>query len=335
MKIMTKILLGSGLVLMAHTALADCKVSQNHQVDFGKYSSIQIYDGRLSSQVFNSGFGCRGLVAVANWALIKYKVNNLPSNLTNSANGDVLNISFRDDNHASISQGVENILSKFDFLTLFNGPDNSIPFYATINPGQNVSPGVYESKTPFNLRWYYSVPDIAIFGVGRFFESPGFERGAGSNVRNWGAGEAATTNFKITIDPDCRISVQDVNLGTAVFANQLQPVYTDVGIRCSSRTPYSVIINDGLSPNGGQRRLRSTNNPNSYINYDIYKNTINERWGSNGQQAWSSARATQNAGNYDGRTGQTFRMRTEVTKNNPDNLPAGQYTDKLIMQINF
>lgn len=334
MKIMTKILLGSGLVLMAHTALANCTVNQNHQVNFGKYSSIQIYDGRLSSQVFNSGFACRGLVAVANWALIKYKVNNLPSNLTNSANGDVLNISFRDDNNASISQGVENILSKFDFLTLFNGPDNSIPFYATINPGQNVSPGVYESKTPFNLRWYYSVPDIAIFGVGRFFESPGFERGAGSNVRNWGAGEAATTNFKITIDPDCRISVQDVNLGTAVFANQLDQVYTDVGVRCSSRTPYSVAINDGSHSNGGQRRLKSTSS-NHYINYDIYKNFYDQRWGSTGTQPWISDHATNNGGVYDGKTIQIFKMRTKVTPNNPENLPGGQYTDRLRMEIRF
>lgn len=334
MKIMTKILLCSGLVLLSYSAVASCTVNQNHQVNFGKYSSIQISEGRLTSEVFHSGFACRGLVAVSNWALIKYKVNNLPSNLINTANGDVLNITFRDENNANISQGAENILSKYDFLTLFNGPDNSIPFYATVNAGQNVSPGIYESKTPFNLRWYYSVPDIAILGVGRFFESPGFQRGVGSNVRNWGSGEAATSHFKITIDPDCRISVQNVNLGTATFANQLQQVYTDVGVRCSSRTPYSVAINDGSHSNGGQRRLKLTTG-NSYINYDIYKNNYDERWGSTGVEPWVSSRATQNGGVHDGRTTQIFKMRTEVTKNNPDNLPGGQYQDNLRLEIRF
>lgn len=335
MKIMTKALWATGLLTLSAQIYADCTISQNYLVEFPNRSSIDLGEGKTTAQSFNSGLKCSGALGLANTAYIKYKVETVIPQLINSNTNEALSFSLRDSSNNPVSNGTEKDLTEFDFITIFNGPDNSIPFYATLNAGQTVSPGVYESKQQFRVRWYYSVPNFAFGGGGIFHESPRFRRPGTFNKLEWGAGEVSSTYFRIKIERDCRISVQDVNLGTAVFANQLEPVYTEVGVRCSSRTPYSVAINDGSNSNGGQRRLRSANSPYRYINYDIYKNTLNERWGSNGQQTWSSARATQNAGNHDGRTVQRFRMRTEVIKNNPDNLPGGQYKDNLRMEIRF
>lgn len=334
MKIMIKTLVCAGSFVLAGHVYAACTQSQNEWVVFENQPSIDISEGKFTAQKFNSGLKCDGLASVTSRTHMRYLVSSVPSVLRNSETGETLNIHFRDDDNHSVNAGVTNDLSKTAIFSIFSGPEGSIPFSAFVDAGQIISPGIYNSTVQFRLKWYYSVPVLAAGPFGFFDNSPGFRRGVGDRVISWGSGVDSTTHFRITIKPDCRISVQDVNLGTAAFANQLEQVYTDVGVRCSARTPYSVAINDGSHSNGGQRRLKSTSS-NHYINYDIYKNFYDQRWGSTGAQPWISDHATNNGGIYDGRAIQIFKMRTKVTPNNPDNLPGGQYTDKLIMQIIF
>lgn len=331
-KIIVKTIVFLGLATLSVQVLADCKQSQNAWVDFPKQSSIHLTEVGFSNQSFNSGLNCTGILALANNGYVKYRVIGLPTQLQNTQNSDAINIYIKDTSEKDATEGAEHDLSKFDLISLFNGPNNSIPFYVFMDAGQMLSPGTYQSTTQFRLRWYYSVPAVALLGVGKFHESPGFIR-SGIEGPQWGSGVESSTNFRIVIEPDCRVSTQNISLGSAAFAAQLQPVYTEVGIRCSAKTPYSVSINNGTYASAHQRRLRSSSG--HYIYYDIFKGTSNQRWGSAGDELWNSADASSQASIYDGKTIQIFNMRTEASKNNLDTLPAGTYKDSLRMEVKF
>ena len=110
------------------------------------------------------------------------------------------------------------------------------------------------ADSPLKVKWFYSVPAVAIVGIGVFFESPGFRRGALGIGFNCGEGRLAwfTLNYRTARLPNFS---QDVNFGTAAFASKLEPVQSSMGIRCSVNTPYYVSLNNGLS------RKMATNEP--------------------------------------------------------------------------
>ena len=111
-------------------------------------------------------------------------------------------------------------MSSFTLVNLLAGL-MAITFYIRLPAGQSVSPGVYQADSPLKVKWFYSVPAVAIVGIGVFFESPGFRRGALGIGFNWGSGADSLGSLSITVLPDCRILAQDVNFGTAAFASSL------------------------------------------------------------------------------------------------------------------
>ena len=155
------------------------------------------------------------------------------------------------------------------------------------------------------------MPAVAIVGIGVFFESPGFRRGALGIGFNWGSGADSLGSLSITVLPDCRILAQDVNFGTAAFASKLEPVQSSMGIRCSVNTPYYVSLNNGLSPQNGNQRAMKSQTGNTFLKYDIFKNSSNDRWGS-GNERWSSLNATINPGVHNGVTQQNYVFTTKL-----------------------
>jgi len=258
----------------------------------------------------------------------------MPANYINSVTGERLIVNYLDTNSNPINVGQERDLSSFTIINFFTGPNGSLPFYAKINPGQTVSPGIYRSETPFKVKWYYSVPAIAVIGIGFFFESPGFKRPGIFSDLNWGSGSYASLNLSIEVLPDCRIATNDVNFGTAAFASEFQPVKTSMGIRCSVKTPYKVSLNDGLYPQNGNQRAMKSETGNNYMSYEIYKNSTTERWGRNNEQ-WLSDVATTNPGIYDGNTQQGYAFTTKILDTNSLSLPAGKYSDTVTVQVEF
>jgi spore coat protein U-like protein len=161
-------------------------------------------------------------------------------------------VNYLDTNSNPITVGQRRDMSSFTIINFFTGPNGALPFYAKINPGQAVSPGIYRAETPFKVKWYYSVPAIAVAGIGFYFSSPGFNRGIFGIGFDWGSGSDSSLNLSIEVLPDCRIATNDVNFGTAAFADAFTPVKTSMGIRCSVKTPYKVSLNDGLYPQNGK-----------------------------------------------------------------------------------
>ncbi|MFW1747759.1 spore coat protein U domain-containing protein [Acinetobacter guillouiae] len=325
----------SGLILITAQSYADCSVNSSGNVSIGKVPSITLAENGVQSSQFSAGLSCGGFsLAALNTTYLKYRVDQMPINYINSVTGERLIVNYLDTNSNPISVGQERDLSGFTIINFFTGPNGALPFYAKINPGQTVSPGIYRSETPFKVKWYYSVPAIAVIGIGFFFESPGFKRPGIFSDLNWGSGSDASLNLSIEVLPDCRIATNDVNFGTAAFASEFQPVKTSMGIRCSVKTPYKVSLNDGLYPQNGNQRAMKSETGNNYMSYEIYKNSTTERWGRNNEQ-WLSDVATTNPGIYDGNTQQGYAFTTKILDTNSLSLPAGKYSDTVTVQVEF
>lgn len=264
----------------------------------------------------------------------------MPKNYINSVTGEQLTARYFDTGNNSISEGSEKDLGGFSLIDIFSGPGGSLQFKAKVDPGQSVSPGTYKAEKSFKLTWWYSVPDAGVGPLSTKFESPGFSRGPfglgpDSWRGSWGSGRDASFDLSLEVLPDCRIATNDVNFGTAAFATAFEPVQTSMGIRCSVKTPYKVGLNNGLYPQSGNQRAMKTSSGNNFLRYEIYKNTTSERWGSNGSEQWLSTNATTNAGVYDAKTQQGYTFTTKILENNPDNLPAGVYSDTITVQVEF
>jgi len=335
-KIIPAGLLFSGLILINAQSHAECDVNSSGKVSMGQVPSITLAESGVASNQFSAGLKCEGFsLAFANITYLKYRVDQIPVNYINSVTGERLTINYLDTNKNPINLGKEVEMNTFSLVNFFNGPEGSLPFYAKINPGQTVSPGIYRAETPFKVKWYHSVPAFAFIGAGFFYESPGFNRGFLGFGFNWGTGKDASLDLSVEVLPDCRIATNDVNFGTAPFATAFKPVNTSMGIRCSVKTPYYVSLNNGLYPQNGNQRAMKSNNGNNYLTYEIYKNATTERWGNNASERWSSANATTNAGNYNGITQQSYAFTTKILETNPDNLPAGNYNDTVTIQVEF
>ena len=334
-KIIPAGLLFSGLILITAQSQAACVITSSGNVTMGAISSMTLAEQGTQSNQFSAGLRCEGFsLALANMTYLKYRVDQMPINYINSGTGESLTVDYLDTNNKAIGLGKEVDMSAFSLLNFFTGPNGALPFYAKINSGQNVSPGRYTADKSFKVKWYYSVPELAFIGIGSFFESPGFNRGGLITAFNWGTGSDANLNLYIDVLPDCRISTNAVNFGTSPFADVFTPVQTSLGVRCSVFTPYHVGLNNGLYPQSGNQRAMKASSSNNYLHYEIYKNASTERWGSSGNERWSSLEATTNPGQHN-TSQQGFAFTTKILDTNPSNLPAGNYSDTVTVNVEF
>ena len=335
MKTIRRCLSFFGLLALCQLSSAACSTVSATGVDLGEFPSISFSETGVSSGITRSGLNCNGLsIGLIATSYIRYAVTNLDPRLINTHNGDVLYLSLKDQNQNPISQGSENTDTSTKILSLFDTNTGDLPFYATIDAGQQVSPGTYQSINPIVIRWYYAIPTIAATCLlGNYYKSPGLVMNMFScGVANWGQGIESQVSYRITILPDCRIIANDINFGAAAFAAQFQPVQSSLGVRCSAKTPYSVGLDDGQHFANNQRHMQ---NGDSQLSYEIFKLSDQQRWGKNAAERWSSDAASSNAGIYDGKTQQSYMMRAEILPSNADNLPAGNYSDRIVVDISF
>lgn len=328
-------LLCTGLIMTITHSYAECHVSTSGNVSIGKVPSISMTESGIQSSQFNAGLNCQSLLTIFTTSYIKYKIVEIPKNYINSVTGEQLTVSYLDTSDKPLSDGSERELGGFSIIDIFSGPGGSLEFKAKVDLGQSVSPGIYRAESLFKLKWYYYVPGLGLGPFASYYQSPGFTLGWFGGVSSWGDGRDASLSLSVEVLPDCRVVTRDVNFGTAAFATAFEPVQTSMGIRCSVKTPYKVGLNNGLYPQSGNQRAMKTSSGNNFLRYEIYKNTTSERWGSNGSEQWLSTNATTNAGVYDAKTQQGYTFTTKILENNPDNLPAGVYSDTITVQVEF
>lgn len=328
------------LLLFSTThSYAACK-ALNETIDLGQFASIRFSEIGLSNAHIKSGLNCADLsLGVVSTTYLKYQVIQLPKKLVSTQDpSNEIAINFKDHKSNPMTEGTEKDISDTDLIALFNGTNGDLAFSINIAAGQYIAPGTYVNTEAAMLRWYYAIP-IASAGceaIG-YDMSPGFvlqNNFVSCEVSNWGDGVVSTLHYKIIILPDCRISLSNINFGSAPFPSALQPVSTSLGIICSAKTPYSVSLNDGQNMQNGQRRMKNATG-SYYLAYEIYKGSDKQRWGSQGEQLWISSAASINGEVSDGKKQQIFSYRTEIKELDTTSIATGVYTDNITVEVNF
>lgn len=123
--------------------------------------------------------------------------------------------------------------------------------------------------------------------------------------------------------PTCRVSGGSMDFG--LIPSLASPIDASVAIsaRCSASTPYTVSLNDGLSPSG--LMMRRMNNGAEMMRYDLYKNAGRTApWGSD---TGFNVAAT---GSGSSQSYTVFgRIPAQITP------PVGTYTDTVLITVSY
>jgi spore coat protein U-like protein len=93
---------------------------------------------------------------------------------------------------------------------------------------------------------------------------------ATSAVPAHAATATATLSVQVTITASCTIAASTMNFGSVSGTTLLLSVVTgtaSVSVTCSSGTPYSIGMDNGLNASGAQRRLASSGN---FLAYGLF-----------------------------------------------------------------
>lgn len=202
------------------------------------------------------------------------------------------------------------ILAKLLTSTTF-----TIPITFQTTPGQNVAAGQYKVKVDLLIAWNI----CGTLGVGNIL-----------CVNQQNSSTTLSPELTLTVTNDCiTIDAPNVDFGNAPLVSGLPDVAQSIGITCTKGSVYSVGISDGQNAVNGVRQMISGSNR---IAYDIYQDTpAASRWGSSGNQRWSSAASSSLSS--DGLTRYyKYLARILSGQSTP---AAGTYTDMLVVDITF
>lgn len=308
-------------------ARADCNTSTS-TVDLGSHTSLYLADNAVDSSG-QGGLSCTGALSLLEPSYIKVRMESSSFLLSGPGGPDIPFTVAAIRNGTPLTNGTEADLSSLDVLTLFSGPDNTVPFYFSTAATPALQAGTYTSS--ITVRWFYSVAAIGLLGLGVYYESPGFVRPLLSlGEPTWGTGVATTIPITLVVTNDCVISAPDVDFGAAPLVGGFDPVTQSISIRCSAGATYSVGLSNGNHYADGSRRMASGSD---YLRYNLFKSDRSV-WGSSGSERWSSDAASVNPGLYDGSTRQQFTYSAEIdaTQITP---PNGTYTDSIVVDVQF
>lgn len=330
-----------GFIWSSQSFAVTCTIFANKVSEFESLTTFELEDKGAIQKQFTSGLSCDGVALnTSTRTYLRYQTVSLSNELINSQTNDKIQIQyFGNDRSTPLSPTAPPVdISFTNGINVFEGTDKSVRFYYSIPAGQVVAPGIYKISEPLKIQWWYSVPGIGVGVIGILYEnSPGFQRPLNpftKDPRSWGTGVLASIDIQIEIKADCSIETKDVNFTPAPFADAFQPVVTEMGVRCSSKTPYNVSLNNGSYPQGGNQRAMKHASSNNFLKYEIYKNQTSQRWGQAGEK-WSSSDASINPGIHDGLAQQKYTFTTRILNDNPQNLPAGEYTDNVTVTVDF
>lgn len=148
-----------------------------------------------------------------------------------------------------------------------------------------------------------------------------------------GTASAAASSWTATVQPNCLISAASLNFGTVGLITSNIDALGSIGLQCTSNSPWSVSLDNGLNASGSQRRMR-LGATGSYISYGLYVDAAR----GNAWQATSSASACTSGGGScllgvgtgGAQTGSVYgRVPPQAT-------PAvGAYSDTVVMTVNY
>lgn len=328
---MIKMILKGSLLFLASSSMmasaADLCTQGAVAQTLGPVSSLNI--ASLGERQVSGGLSCPVLIKAFSTEYLKYRADNIPSVLMHSDGVNSAAFSVRDGEYNNIVTGSEKILTNFDWIGILGSNQFDVVLFVTLNPNQYLKPGVYTVN--LNLRWFYRITYTGIPPFAIYNTSPGWSMSWGTV--NWGTGNPATIPLRLEVTADCNIKANNIDFGKMPLVSKFDPVTGSVQVMCSAQTPYTVGVSNGLNYSS-MRRMKNTGSAD-YINYEIYKNTGGERWGSEGAQRWQSTAATTMPGIHDGKTSQTYSYTAKVEEAENKAVPAGTYKDTLTIEVKF
>ncbi|TOD99473.1 Csu type fimbrial protein [Vibrio parahaemolyticus] len=201
-----------------------------------------------------------------------------------------------------------------DLLGLF-GDQVEFPLYARTGAGSNLSAGIYTDQIMASWNWNYckgvGLPGVCI-------------------MRTEGSAQSTIT-VELEVTPDCMITAPDIDFGSSPLVAGFDPVSQVISLTCTKNSSFTIGLNDGVNASGGQRRMAFDSN---YLEYEIYKSSSTERWGSAGAERREQSDVDTGDAIPDGITPQNYNYRAQImtSQNTP---PAGTYTDSIIVDVQF
>ncbi|MCI4590294.1 spore coat U domain-containing protein [Sphingobium sp. BYY-5] len=323
-----------GLTLRGTPAMAQtygtCTVAAS-TIDLGDTGSFTV-GSQSQTGSGASGLSCTTLLSLLATSYVKVHLDSSTFLLTGPTDQTIPFTLSTTAGGPPIPVGAEADLSTTALLTLFSGPNNSIPLFIRTSPTTGLTAGTYTGTV--TIRWYFSVCTVALTVVCLgSSNSPGFNRG--TTPITWGTGAPVTVTVTLDVLPDCQITAPDLAFGAAPLVGSFRAVTRTISVRCSRGAAYSVGLGDGQNFSGTRRMRRAATS--DYLKYEIYRGASVSagRWGSAiAGERRSSATADSNPGIHDSSTLQGFTYSAVIDPTQPTPT-AGDYADTIIVDIAF
>ncbi len=140
------------------------------------------------------------------------------------------------------------------------------------------------------------------------------------------AGEATNTlPVAVRVFTGCSLVTRPLTFDARVITGTTIDSTTTITVRCTPNTNFSVDIDKGLWANGINRRMFSSQ-ANAYLTYDVYRDSPRTN-------VWGTGQLKNVVGNSGSGLPLEILIYGRVTK--PNNIKAGDYTDTLLVTLNF
>lgn len=164
--------------------------------------------------------------------------------------------------------------------------------------------------------------------TGRFRRSTAIAIAAAFGAVSTPAPAGQTTNtlpVVVRVFTGCSLVTRPLTFDASVNTGANIDSTTTITVRCTPNTNFSVDIDKGLWANGINRRMFSSQ-ANAYLTYDVYRDSPRTN-------VWGTGQLKNVTGNSGSGLPLDLLIYGRVTK--PSTIKAGDYTDTLVVTLNF
>lgn len=318
-------------LMLAGTTVA-CEVTGSPAITLGSKTSFGVRTADTAAGSGASGLACPGILGLLSSQYIYIGVSAKSNALTHAVTGDTIAFDIATTpGGAPLVVGTTSGNLAAAGLLSGGGTNGDISLFVSLGAASNVASGVYTGTV--TLRWHYATcANISALGicVGNWSRSPGINQntcalGLCTLVQSSlpGMGSPVTLTISLTVTRDCRFDADNIDFGSAPFADSFSPVSGALRITCTKGTTYTVGLGNGGAFSNGRRRMLSGANR---LQYDVFR-PGNTPWNNTTQRVTQATAAA-------GSAAETFPYEARIYTDQVT--PAsGTYTDTLVIDVMF
>jgi spore coat protein U-like protein len=308
-----------------------CTTTSTASIDLGSKTSFDVTTAQTNAGSGGSGLACSGILGLLSSQYIYLTIDYQSDGLVNSNSGDSIPFQVATTpGGAPVAPGsTSSNLAGASLLSL-GGVNGEVQLFINLGAAGNVASGTYTGT--IRVRWHYAVcTTIGAAGIctGGWTTSPGITQNCplGLCTLNQstlpGSGEIVEITVTLDVTRDCRFDADDIDFGSAPFADAFAPVSGTLRVTCTKGTTYTVGLSNGNYFANGRRRMASGTNR---LEYDVF-HPGGLRWDDSAQRAVQPTPAQGNAP-------ESFTYEARIYADQPTP-PVGFYQDVLIIDVAF